>query len=57
MTYRLGNSTYNQVVKMGVESFYKQDVQQARNSSRGAMDTLRDIAIGYTFYKATGGFK
>ena len=23
MTYRLGNSTYNQVVKMGVESFYK----------------------------------
>lgn len=58
MTYRLGNSTYNQVVKMGVESFYKQDVQQARNSSRGAMDTLRDIVIGYTFYKATtGGFK
>lgn len=58
MTYRLGNSTYNQVVKMGVESFYKPEVQQARNSSRGAMDTLRDIAIGYTFYKATtGGFK
>lgn len=58
MTYRLGNSTYNQVVKMGVESFYKQDVQQARGSSRGTMDTLRDIAIGYTFYKATtGGFK
>lgn len=58
MTYRLGNSTYNQVVKMGVESFYKQDVQQARNSLRGAMDTLRDIAIGYTFYKATiGGFE
>lgn len=59
MTYRLGNSTYNQVVKMGVESFYKQDVQQARGgSSRGTMDTLRDIVIGYTFYKATtGGFK
>ena len=58
MIYRLGNSTYNQVVKMGVESFYKQDVQQARGSSRGTMDTLRDIAIGYTFYKATtGGFK
>ena len=54
MTYRLGNSTHNQVVKMGVESFYKQDVQQARNSS----NALRDVAIGYTFYKAaTGGFK
>lgn len=58
MTYRLGNSTHNQVVKMGVESFYKQDVQQVRGSSRGTMDTLRDIVIGYTFYKATtGGFK
>lgn len=54
MTYRLGNSTYNQVVKMGVESFYKQDVQQARGSTN---NTLRDIAIGYTFYKAIGGFK
>lgn len=54
MTYRLGNSTYNQVVKMGVESFYKQDVQQARGSS----NALRDALIGYTFYKAvTGGFK
>lgn len=58
MTYRLGNSTSNQVVKMGVETFYKPEVQQARGSSRGTMDTLRDIAIGYTFYKATtGGFK
>lgn len=54
MTYRLGNSTHNQVVKMGVESFYKQDVQQARSSS----NALRDALIGYTFYKAvTGGFK
>lgn len=54
MTYRLGNSTHNQVVKMGVESFYKQDVQQARGSS----NALRDALIGYTFYKAvTGGFK
>lgn len=54
MTYRLGNSTSNQVVKMGVESFYKQDVQQARGSS----NALRDALIGYTFYKAvTGGFK
>lgn len=54
MTYRLGNSTYNQVVKMGVESFYKQDVQQAKDSS----NALRDALIGYTFYKAvTGGFK
>lgn len=54
MTYKLGNSTYNQVVKMGVESFYKQDVQQARGSS----NALRDALIGYTFYKAvTGGFK
>ena len=52
MTYRLGNSTSNQVVKMGVESFYKQDVQQVRGSSNGTMDTLRDIVIGYTFYKA-----
>lgn len=58
MTYKLENNSSYQVVKMGVESFYKPEVQQARNSSRGAMDTLRDIAIGYTFYKATtGGFK
>lgn len=54
MTYRLGNSTSNQVVKMGVESFYKQDVHQASGSS----NALRDALIGYTFYKAvTGGFK
>ena len=54
MTYRLGNSTSNQVVKMGIESFYKQDVQQVRGSS----NVLRDALIGYTFYKAvTGGFK
>lgn len=58
MTYRLGNNSSYQVVKMGVETFYKPEVQQARSSSRGTMDTLRDIAIGYTFYKATtGGFK
>ena len=58
MTYKIGNSSSYQVVKMGVETFYKPEVQQARGSSRGAMDTLRDIAIGYTFYKAaTGGFK
>ena len=58
MTYKLENNSSYQVVKMGVETFYKPEVQQARNSSRGAMDTLRDIAIGYTFYKATtGGFK
>lgn len=58
MTYKLENNSSYQVVKMGVESFYKPEVQQARNSSRGAMDTLRDIVIGYTFYKATtGGFK
>ena len=58
MTYKLENNSYYQVVKMGVETFYKPEVQQARNSSRGAMDTLRDIVIGYTFYKATtGGFK
>lgn len=55
VTYRLGNSTSNQVVKMGVESFYKQEVQQARGSSNNA---LRDALIGYTFYKVvTGGFK
>lgn len=58
MTYRLGNNSSYQVVKMGVETFYKPEVQQARSSSRSAMDTLRDVAIGYTFYKAvTGGFK
>lgn len=58
MTYKLENNSSYQVVKMGVETFYKPEVQQARNSSRGVMDTLRDIAIGYTFYKATtGGFK
>ena len=57
MTYRLGNSTYNQVVKMGVETFYKPEVQQAR-TTRTTIDTLRDVVIGYTFYKATtGGFK
>lgn len=58
MTYKLENNSSYQVVKMGVETFYKPEVQQARSSSRGTMDTLRDIAIGYTFYKAaTGGFK
>lgn len=58
MTYRLGNNSSYQVVKMGVETFYKPEVQQARSSSRGTMDTLRDIVIGYTFYKAvTGGSK
>lgn len=58
MTYRLGNNSSYQVVKMGVETFYKPEVQQARSSSRGVMDTLRDIAVGYTFYKAaTRGFK
>ena len=58
MTYKLGSSSSYQVVKMGVETFYKPEVQQVRNSSRSTMDTLRDIAIGYTFYKAaTGGFK
>lgn len=55
MTYRLGNNSSYQVVKMGVESFYKQEVQQARGSTNNA---LRDALIGYTFYKAvTGGFK
>lgn len=58
MTYKLENNSSYQVVKMGVETFYKPEIQQARSSSRGTMDTLRDIAIGYTFYKAaTGGFK
>lgn len=57
MTYRLGNNSSYQVVKMGVETFYKQEVARSGNS-RTAMDTLRDVAIGYTFYKAvTGGFK
>ena len=57
MTYKLGNSSSYQVVKMGVETFYKPEVHRS-GSSRTAIDTLRDVAIGYTFYKAvTGGFK
>lgn len=57
MTYKLGNSSSYQVVKMGVETFYKPEIARS-GSSRTAMDTLRDVAIGYTFYKAvTGGFK
>lgn len=57
MIYKLGNSLSYQVVKMGVETFYKPEVARS-SSSRTAMDTLRDVAIGYTFYKAvTGGFK
>lgn len=57
MTYKLENNSSYQVVKMGVETFYKPEVAKSSNS-RGVMDTLRDIAIGYTFYKATtGGFK
>lgn len=57
MTYKLGNSSSYQVVKMGVETFYKPEVARS-GSSRTTMDTLRDVAIGYTFYKAvTGGFK
>ena len=57
MTYKLGNNSSYQVVKMGVETFYKPEVPRS-GSSRTAMDTLRDVAIGYTFYKAvTGGFK
>lgn len=57
MTYKLGNSSSYQVVKMGMETFYKPEVARS-SSSRTAMDTLRDVVIGYTFYKAvTGGFK
>lgn len=57
MTYKLGNSSSYQVVKMGVETFYKPEVARS-SSSRTAIDTLRDVAIGYTFYKVvTGGFK
>lgn len=57
MTYKVGNSSSYQVVKMGVETFYKPEVARS-GSSRTAIDTLRDVAIGYTFYKAaTGGFK
>lgn len=57
MTYKLGNNSSYQVVKMGVETFYKPEVARSSNS-RTAMDTLRDVAIGYTFYKAViGGFK
>ena len=55
MTYKLGNNSSYQVVKMGVESFYKQEVVKSGSSSNNA---LRDAIIGYTFYKAvTGGFK
>lgn len=57
MTYKLGNNSSYQVVKMGVETLYKPEVARS-SSSRTAIDTLRDVAIGYTFYKAvTGGFK
>ena len=57
MTYKLRNNSSYQVVKMGVETFYKPEVARS-GSSRTAIDTLRDVAIGYTFYKAvTGGFK
>lgn len=57
MTYKLGNSSSYQVVKMGIETFYKPEVARS-SSSRTSIDTLRDVAIGYTFYKAvTGGFK
>lgn len=45
MTYKLGNSSSYQVVKMGVETFYKPEVARS-GSSRTAMDTLRDVAIG-----------
>lgn len=55
MTYRLGNNSSYQVVKMGVESFYRQEVAKSGSSTNNA---LRDAIIGYTFYKAvTGGFK
>lgn len=58
MTYKLGNSSSYQVVKMGVETFYKPEVPKSGSSARSATDTLRDVMIGYTFYKAiTGGFK
>lgn len=40
MTYKLENNSSYQVVKMGVETFYKPKVQQARSSSKGTMDTL-----------------
>lgn len=57
MTYKLGNNSSYQVVKMGVETFYKPEVARS-GSSRTVIDTLRGVAIGYTFYKAvTGGFK
>lgn len=57
MTYKLGNNSSYQVVKMGVKTFYRPEVARS-GSSRTAIDTLRDVAIGYTFYKAvTGGFK
>lgn len=50
MTYKLGNSSSYQVVKMGVETFYKPEVARS-GSSRTTMDTLRDVAIGIHFIK------
>lgn len=55
LTYKLENSDSNQVIKLGVETFYKPAEQRQRGSST---NIIRDAMTGYTFYKAvTGGFK
>ena len=58
MTYKLGNNSSYQVVKMGVETFYKLTEQRQQGSNGSGTNAIRDAMIGYTFYKAvTGGFK
>lgn len=58
LTYKLENSNSNQVIKLGVETFYKPTEQKQQGSSGNSTNIIRDAMIGYTFYKAvTGGFK
>lgn len=58
LTYKLENSDSNQVIKLGVETFYKPTEQKQQRSSGNSTNTVRDAMIGYTFYKAvTGGIK
>lgn len=58
LTYKLENSDSNQVIKLGVETFYKPTEQKQQGSSGNSANVIRDAMIGYTFYKAvTGGFK
>lgn len=58
LTYKLENSDSNQVIKLGVETFYKPTEQRQQGSGGSGNNAIRDAMIGYTFYRAvTGGFK